>query len=57
MPSKTKKQQRFFGMIHGANKEGKKLKGKAGEVQKQMSDEQVKHYTKIAMQLKKFGYL
>lgn len=45
MPSKTKKQQRFFGMIHSANKNHKRLKGKAGKVQ--MIDKQIKHFTKL----------
>lgn len=55
MPSTSKKQQRFFGMIHGANKSGKKLKGKAGKVQRQMSKSQVKHYTKLATDLALLG--
>ena len=47
MPSKTKKQQRFFGMIHSANKNHKRLKGKAGKAQRSMTDKQVKHFTKL----------
>lgn len=47
MPSKTKKQQRFFGMIHSANKNHKRLKGKAGKVQRTMTDKQIKHFTKL----------
>lgn len=47
MPSKTKKQQRFFGMIHSANKSHKRLKGKAGKAQRTMTDKQVKHFTKL----------
>ena len=47
MPSKTKKQQRFFGMIHNANKSHKRLKGKAGKAQRSMTDKQVKHFTKL----------
>ena len=47
MPSKTKKQQRFFGMIHGANKNHKRLKGKAGKAQRTMTDKQIKHFTKL----------
>lgn len=47
MPSKTKKQQRFFGMIHSANKNHKRLKGKAGKAQRTMTDKQVKHFTKL----------
>jgi len=45
MPSISKKQQRFFGMIHGANKKGKKLKGAAGKAQRSMSKKQVKDFT------------
>lgn len=47
MPSKTKKQQRFFGMIHSANKNHKRLKGKAGKAQRTMTDKQIKHFTKL----------
>lgn len=47
MPSKTKKQQRFFGMIHNANKNHKRLKGKAGKAQRTMTDKQIKHFTKL----------
>ena len=47
MPSKTKKQQRFFGMIHDANKNHKRLKGKAGKAQRTMTDKQIKHFTKL----------
>lgn len=47
MPSKTKKQQRFFGMIHNANKSHKRLKGKAGKAQRSMTDKQIKHFTKL----------
>ena len=45
MPAKTEKQRKFFGMIHGANKQGKKLKGKASKVQKKVSDKTIKHFT------------
>ena len=47
MPSVSKKQQRFFGMIYGADKAGKKLKGKAGKAQKSMTKKQVKEFTKL----------
>lgn len=47
MPSTTKRQQRFFAMIHQANKNHKRLKGQARKVQKQMTDKQVKHFTKL----------
>ena len=47
MPSVSEKQRRFFALIHAANKAGKKLTGKAGEVQSNMSKEDVKHFTKM----------
>jgi hypothetical protein len=47
MPSKTKKQQSCFGMIHSANKNHKRLKGKAGKAQRTMTDKQIKHFTKL----------
>lgn len=47
MPSVSKKQQRFFGMIYGADKAGKKLKGKAGKAQKSMTKKQVKDFTTL----------
>lgn len=46
MPSVSDKQQRFFGMIYGANKKGKKLKGKAGKVQKEISKKDAKDFAK-----------
>lgn len=47
MLSRTKKQQKFFGMIHSANKNHKRLKGKAGKAQRTMTDKQIKHFTKL----------
>lgn len=34
-------------MIHSANKNHKRLKGKAGKTQRSMTDKQVKHFTKL----------
>lgn len=47
MPSTTKRQQRFFAMIHQANKNHKRLKGQARKVQKSMTNKQIKHFTKL----------
>lgn len=34
-------------MIHNANKNHKRLKGKAGKAQRTMTDKQIKHFTKL----------
>lgn len=34
-------------MIHSANKNHKRLKGKAGKAQRTMTDKQIKHFTKL----------
>ena len=46
MPAKSEKQRKFFGMIHGAQKRGIQLPGKAGKVEKSMIKKQTGDFAK-----------
>lgn len=46
MPAVSEKQRRFFGMILGMKRAGKKLKGAAGKAERSMSEKQIRDFAK-----------